>query len=153
MIHRHSPASVDPTTQLRCCTARIAAAYVTRHHVPAKDLPVLLGVIGKALASQLLQAPKPIPPVPRPAVPIAASITDEWLICLEDGERFKSLRRHLHSRYGLSPEQYRERWSLPVDYPMVAPAYARRRSEIARKVRLGLNSRRPSAPKGRRDVD
>jgi len=76
-------------------------------------------------------------PTPEPAVSIKKSITDDFLICLEDGKKFKSLKRHLRSKYGLSPEQYREKWGLPYDYPMVAPSYARKRSALAKEMGLG----------------
>ena len=74
---------------------------------------------------------------PEPAIPVKKSITDDFLICLEDGKKFKSLKRHLRSKYGMSPEEYREKWGLPYDYPMVAPSYARKRSALAKEMGLG----------------
>jgi predicted transcriptional regulator len=79
----------------------------------------------------------------KPAVPVRKSITDDYLICLEDGKKFKSLKRHLRAKYGMSPEEYREKWNLPYDYPMVAPAYARQRSDLAKRMGLGSKPNQP----------
>ncbi|MBE7220612.1 MAG: MucR family transcriptional regulator, partial [Caulobacteraceae bacterium] len=81
---------------------------------------------------------------PKPAVPAKKSVTDEYIVCLEDGRRFKSLKRHLRTRYGMSPEQYREKWGLAPDYPMVAPSYAKARSTLAKEMGLGQQRRRRS---------
>jgi len=124
-------------------TASIVAAYVTRNNVPRSDLAGLIASTHSALA-ELGGAPAAAAPEPRvPAVSIRRSVTPEAIICLEDGKSFKSLKRHLSSKYGLTPEQYRAKWGLPADYPMVAPAYAEARSALAKSMGLG---RRP-APK------
>jgi predicted transcriptional regulator len=118
-------------------SADIVSAYVSNHQVPASDLPGLIESVHGALASVLAPAPPAEKSDLRPAVPVRRSVTDEHIVCLEDGKKFKSLKRHLRTRYDMSPEAYREKWGLPSDYPMVAPNYARQRSELARKMGLG----------------
>jgi predicted transcriptional regulator len=117
--------------------AEIVAAFVSNNPLPKSDLPALIHAMHAAVASLSSEATAP-PPVEakEPAVPIRKSITPDFLICLEDGKRFKSLRRHLGS-LGLTPHQYREKWKLPADYPMVAPNYAAQRSAMAKKIGLG----------------
>jgi len=120
-------------------TARIVSAFVGNNHVPATTVGTLLEEVANSLAGfhatgAEAAAVKAAPP-PRPAVDPERSVTDEWLVCLEDGKRFKTLKRHLSSRYGLSPQQYRKRWNLPDDYPMVSPNYQRLRSSLAQKPR------------------
>ena len=119
-------------------TAEIVSAYVAKNSVPASELPSLLHSIHTALGQ--LGAPTVMRPEPeelKPAVPIRKSITDDYLISLESGKRFKSLKRHLMTSYGMTPQQYRDKWNLPKDYPMVAPAYASSRSALARSLGLG----------------
>jgi predicted transcriptional regulator len=124
-------------------TVSIVAAYVTRNNVPRGDLASLIASTHSALA-ELGTAPAAPAPAPLvPAVSIRKSVTPEAIICLEDGKSFKSLKRHLSSKYDLTPEQYRAKWGLPVDYPMVAPAYAEARSALAKSMGLG----RKAAPK------
>ncbi len=119
-------------------TAEIVSAYVSNNTTPASDIPALIGQVHATLTRLSGGAPLAQPAEPaRPAVPIRRSITAEYLICLEDGKRFKSLKRHLRTQYGMTPEQYREKWGLPEDYPMVAPNYAVARSQLARKMGLG----------------
>ena len=132
-------------------TADIVAAYVGNNTVAQSDLPKLIANIYQSLAT----APeggvdnKPAEAMElKPAVPVRKSITPDFIICLEDGKKFKSLKRHLRTHYDLSPEQYREKWGLPADYPMVAPNYAEARSSLARKIGLGQN--RPQRPAQRR---
>ncbi len=116
----------------------IVAAYVAHNAVPAGDLPSLIKAIHGSLDRMHLgPAPEPVVEAQQPAVSIKKSVTDDYIVCLEDGRKFKSLKRHLQSAYGLSPEQYRAKWNLPRDYPMVAPAYATKRSELARRIGLG----------------
>ncbi|RYB05629.1 MucR family transcriptional regulator [Lichenibacterium ramalinae] len=116
----------------------IVSAYVAHNAVPASDLPTLMKTIHTALdRMQDGPAPEPVVEPQAPAVPIRKSVTDDYIVCLEDGRKFKSLKRHLQAAYGLTPEQYRAKWDLPRDYPMVAPAYANKRSELARKIGLG----------------
>ena len=123
-------------------TADIVAAYVGNNTVAQSDLPKLIANIYQSLAT----APeggvdnKPAEAMElKPAVPVRKSITPDFIICLEDGKKFKSLKRHLRTHYDLSPEQYREKWGLPSDYPMVAPNYAEARSSLAKKIGLGQN--------------
>lgn len=116
----------------------IVAAYVAHNAVPASDLPSLIKAIHGSLDQmQSGPAPEPVVEPQQPAVSIKKSVTDDYIVCLEDGRKFKSLKRHLQSAYGLSPEQYRAKWNLPREYPMVAPAYANKRSELARRIGLG----------------
>jgi predicted transcriptional regulator len=118
--------------------ADIVAAYVANNSVPAAELPALIASAHEAL--RVLGRASITTPVPEkllPAVSIKKSITPDYLICLEDGKSFKSLKRHLRTSYDLSPEQYRNKWGLPNDYPMVAPAYAEARSLLAKKIGLG----------------
>jgi predicted transcriptional regulator len=120
-------------------TAEIVAAYVASNSVAASDLPSLIHSVHKALSGGA--APPPAPPQ-EPAVSVRKSITPDFLICLEDGRQFKSLKRHLRAKYDLSPEAYRTKWGLPKDYPMVAPNYARARSELAKQIGLGQSGRK-----------
>jgi predicted transcriptional regulator len=125
-------------------TADIVAAYVGNNTVAQADLPKLIANIYQALASATHGAGEAKPPDAvelKPAVPVRKSITPDYIICLEDGKKFKSLKRHLRTHYDLSPEQYREKWGLPHDYPMVAPTYAEARSSLAKKIGLGQNRR------------
>ena len=122
--------------------AQIVAAYVAHNAVRAADLPELIATTHAALSGLGTSPPAAEEPEKLvPAVNIKKSITPEYLICLEDGKKFKSLKRHLRSAYDMSPEQYRAKWGLPNDYPMVAPAYAEARSQLAKKMGLG-NQRR-----------
>ena len=125
-------------------TADIVSAYVGNNSVSAEALPALIANIHAAL-SGVSNGPVEAEPEPKePAVPIRKSIAPDFLICLEDGRKFKSLKRHLSSQYGMSPEQYRTKWSLPADYPMVAPNYAKARSELAKQMGLGQGGRKPA---------
>ena len=123
-------------------TATIVSAYVSNNPMPASDIPALIGQIHAALLRVSTgRAELPLEPA-KPAVPIKKSMTADYLICLEDGKRFKSLKRHLRTQYSMTPEQYRDKWSLPPDYPMVAPNYAVARSQLAKKMGLGQQRRR-----------
>jgi len=115
--------------------SRIVAAYVGNNKVDAKDLPDLIRLVFDSLSSLTGEAPEA--ERPEPAVPVKKSIGDQYLICLEDGKKFKSLKRHLRTAYDMTPEQYREKWGLPADYPMVAPGYSKQRSQLAKKMGLG----------------
>ena len=118
-------------------TAEIVSAYLSNNSVPISDVPALIETVFGALESvETGQASNAAPSV-EPAVPIKQSITADFLICLEDGKQFKSLKRHLRTHYNLSPEEYRRKWGLPVDYPMVAPNYAAARSKLAKEMGLG----------------
>jgi predicted transcriptional regulator len=121
-------------------TADIASAYVSNNTVNAAELPTLLRSIHSALSN--IETPAVAPESPKtPAVSIKKSIGDEFLICLEDGRKFKSLKRHLRTKYNMSPEDYRAKWGLPKTYPMVAPAYAAARSALAKQMGLGQGGR------------
>jgi predicted transcriptional regulator len=123
--------------ELVALTASIVSAYVTRNNVPTTDLPRLIASTHAALAG-LTGALTPVAAEPLvPAVPIRKSVTSDAIICLEDGRAFKSLKRHLSASYGLTPDQYRAKWNLPSDYPMVAPNYAEARSALAKSMGLG----------------
>jgi predicted transcriptional regulator len=129
-----------PQTPLVALTASIVAAYVQKHIVPSSGLRELICRVHKAL---LLAAPsglvktQPLAEKQKPAISVRKSITADYIICLEDGKSYKSLKRHLSAKYGMTPDDYRAKWALPDDYPMVAPAYAAKRSELARSHGLG----------------
>jgi predicted transcriptional regulator len=119
-------------------TAEIVAAYVGNHVVPAGDLASLISDVHSALSNTATsEAPVAVVEKPKPPVPVKKSVHNDYLICLEDGMKFKSLKRHLMTHYGMTPEEYREKWELPADYPMVAPAYAEARSRLAKEMGLG----------------
>jgi predicted transcriptional regulator len=122
--------------------ADIVSAYVSNNSVPATDLPALISDVFNAL--QRVGSGVPVAPSepPKPAVPVKRSVNNDFIVCLEDGKKFKSLKRHLRTQYGLSPEEYREKWALPADYPMVAPNYAKARSNLAKQMGLGQQRRR-----------
>jgi predicted transcriptional regulator len=122
--------------ELMSLTADIVSAYVTRNAVPAGDLPGLIGQVHSSISA--LAAGRPaVVEAPVPAVPVKKSITPDYIICLDDGKKFKSLKRHLGSAYDMTPDQYRQKWNLPPDYPMVAPNYAAARSALAKASGLG----------------
>lgn len=118
-------------------TTDIVSAYVTNNTVASSDLPGLIATVHSALTGAAQKAMEPVVEELVPAVPVKKSVTGDHIICLEDGKKFKSLKRHLRTRYDLSPEEYRAKWNLPADYPMVAPNYAAARSELAKKMGLG----------------
>jgi predicted transcriptional regulator len=128
---------VDDNTELLTLTADIAAAYVSNNTVQAADVPSVIQTIYRALASVGAAAAAPAPEPQKPAVPIKKSITPDFLISLEDGKKYKSLKRHLRTQYNMSPEDYRAKWGLAKDYPMVAPNYAASRSALAKSMGLG----------------
>jgi predicted transcriptional regulator len=138
---------MDDKSELIAMTADIVSAYLGANEVAAPELPSLIHAVHGALTG-LTGAAAPEPEAPKePAVPIRRSINPDYLVCLEDGLKFKSLKRHLRSQYNMSPEDYRAKWGLPKDYPMVAPNYAKARSDLAKQMGLGLGGR-GSAPKG-----
>lgn len=118
-------------------TADVVSAYVSNNSVPSSELPSLISEIHVALGKTFGGAAEEVQEKPRPAVNPKRSVTDDYIVCLEDGQKFKSLKRHLMSHYGMTPEDYREKWGLPSDYPMVAPSYAAQRSKLAREMGLG----------------
>ncbi|MEI2384613.1 MucR family transcriptional regulator [Breoghania sp. JC706] len=123
-------------------TADIVSAYVSNNTVPATDLPQLINEVYGALQKTSGVVSEPEPEPLKPAVPVKKSVTPDYIICLEDGKQFKSLKRHLRTHYDMTPEEYREKWGLPADYPMVAPNYAAARSDLAKKMGLGQQRRR-----------
>lgn len=123
-------------------TANIVSAYVSNNTVASADIPGLIGQVYSALMRVSSgQAGAPAEPL-KPAVPVKRSVTAEYIVCLEDGKKFKSLKRHLRAQYDMTPERYREKWGLPPDYPMVAPNYAAARSQLAKQMGLGQQRRR-----------
>jgi predicted transcriptional regulator len=130
-----------PTVLLEL-TADIVAAYVANNAVPTDDLPRLIHEIHGALARVGTLTKDEVREELKPAVPIKKSIHPDFIVCLEDGKKFKSLKRHLRTHYNLSPEEYREKWGLPHDYPMVAPNYAAARSALAKQMGLGTRRER-----------
>src|SRR6185437_8161743 len=136
---------VQPASNYLQLAADIVSAFVSNNSVPVADLPALIGNVHAALntlasgsAQQVVEEPK------APAVSIKKSVQPDYIVCLEDGKRFKSLKRHLRTTYNMTPDQYRAKWGLPHDYPMVAPNYAAARSELAKQ--LGLGQKRRSEP-------
>ncbi len=121
-------------------TAKIVAAYVSNNSIIASELPQLINETHAALARATGQAVETEREEQRPKVSVKKSVMPDYIICLEDGKKFKSLKRHLRTHYNMTPEEYREKWALPHDYPMVAPNYARQRSDLAKK--MGLGTRR-----------
>lgn len=121
-------------------TAQIVSAFVSNNTVPSGELPQLINDTYAALSRATGGVVVSERDEPRPKVAVKKSVMPDYIICLEDGKKFKSLKRHLRTHYNLSPEEYREKWGLPHDYPMVAPNYARARSDLARK--MGLGTRR-----------
>jgi predicted transcriptional regulator len=138
---------MEEKSELIEMTADIVSAYVGNNSVATSELPALIQSIFRALTNVSGSA-EPEPAAPKePAVPVRRSITPDYLVCLEDGRKFKSLKRHLRTKYNMSPEEYRAKWGLPKDYPMVAPNYAKARSELAKQMGLGQGGRQ--APKRR----
>ena len=143
MTIQSDPASASHEEQLRW-SADIVAAYLAQNSIPPSAIPELIRSVYQALGN-LGEAPANQPRIGeklKPAVPISKSVHEDFIICLEDGKQLKMLKRYLRSRYNMSPEEYRRKWSLPPDYPMVAPAYAARRSDFAKKIGLGRGVRR-----------
>jgi len=123
-------------------TANIVSAYVSNNTVPATDIPGLINQVHAALVRVSDGHGEAPSDALKPAVAVKKSITPEYIVCLEDGKKFKSLKRHLRTQYNITPEQYREKWGLPPDYPMVAPNYAAARSQLAKQMGLGQQRRR-----------
>jgi predicted transcriptional regulator len=130
------------TTNYIGLTAEIVSAYVSNNTVASADIPALINQVHTALMRVTSgEAQSPSEPL-KPAVPIKRSINPDFIVCLDDGKKFKSLKRHLRTQYNMTPEQYRDKWSLPADYPMVAPNYAAARSQLAKQMGLGQQRRR-----------
>lgn len=127
-------------------SASVVSAYVSHNALSVADLPRLIAQVHQALVVLGAAAPAEVAQELKPAVPVKKSITPDYLICLEDGKKFKSLKRHLRTEYDMSPDEYRQRWGLPPDYPMVAPSYSEARSALAKSIGLG---RKPEAAPAR----
>jgi predicted transcriptional regulator len=136
----------DVNEMLITLTSDIVAAHVSNNNVAVEDVSGLISNVYGALAT-LGQAVVPVEVMPEPAVSIRSSIKPDFIVCLEDGKKLKMLKRHLMTHYNLTPDQYRARWNLPADYPMVAPNYAEKRRELAKKIGLG---RKPGVKRGRK---
>jgi predicted transcriptional regulator len=133
--------AVDTTNYIGL-TAEIVSAYVSNNIVASADIPALINQVhGALLRVSNGETPSSSEPL-KPAVPVKKSINPDFIVCLEDGKKFKSLKRHLRTQYSMTPEQYRDKWSLPPDYPMVAPNYAAARSQLAKQMGLGQQRRR-----------
>ena len=130
------------TTNTIALTAEIVAAYVSNNTVASADIPALINQVHTALLRVTTGEAQPSSEPLKPAVPIKRSINPDFIVCLDDGKKFKSLKRHLRTQYNMTPEQYREKWSLPGDYPMVAPNYAAARSQLAKQMGLGQQQRK-----------
>jgi predicted transcriptional regulator len=140
---------LEPEDVLRL-SVDVVASYLANNSLSPDAISGLIKTVHDTLTNLDGQAPPPIQAErPKPAVSIGRSIQPDYIVCLEDGKRLKMLKRYLRSRYNLTPEEYRRRWNLPPDYPMVAPAYATRRSEFAKQIGLGRGVRRPAAEKAK----
>ena len=138
---------MDEKSEVIEMTADIVSAYVGNNSVAASDLPSLIQSVHRALAGISSGAETAEVAPKEPAVPVRRSITPDYLVCLEDGRKFKSLKRHLRTKYNMSPEEYRAKWNLPKDYPMVAPNYAKARSDLAKQMGLGQGGRQAARKK------
>ncbi len=141
---------MEDNAQLLEMTADIVSAYVGNNNVQVTEVPGLISSIHAALSQVSTGVVEVEPEIKEPAVSVRKSITPDFLICLEDGRKFKSLKRHLRTKYNISPEEYRAKWGLPKDYPMVAPNYAKARSDLAKQMGLGQGGRKPARAAGGR---
>jgi predicted transcriptional regulator len=132
------------SNDLLALTTEIVAAHVSNNTVAVSDLPQLINQVYQSLAS-IGKTPVTTSERPQPAVSVKRSVHPDYIICLEDGKKLKMLKRHLKTAYNMTPDEYRDRWNLPPDYPMVAPNYARQRSKLAKEIGLGTRGRRSSA--------
>ena len=139
-------AESHPGQNVRRLAAEIVAAYVGANTIAAGQLPELIRSVVTTLSGLEGGVEEPVVEPPKPPVSIRRSVTPDYLVCLEDGKKLKMLKRHLRTTYNMSPKDYREKWGLPADYPMVAPNYAARRSEFAKKIGLGRKAAEPKKP-------
>ncbi|MAK59387.1 MAG: transcriptional regulator [Ponticaulis sp.] len=143
MISENTNSSLEADEIMRM-TTDIVASFVANNPVPSDSLPDLIASVHKTVTNLSSKEAAQTQERPKPAVPISRSITDDHIICLEDGKKLKMLKRYLRSHYGMTPEEYRKRWGLPADYPMVAPSYTKKRSDFAKQIGLGKVSGRRS---------
>ena len=136
----------SPSNELLSLTTEIVAAHVSNNTVAVTDLPQLIEQVYRTLANVGVE-PAPTVERPQPAVPIKKSVTPDYIICLEDGKKLKMLKRHLMTHYNMTPDEYRQKWGLNADYPMVAPNYAEQRRTLAKKIGLGTKRRRTGRAK------
>lgn len=132
---------MDQKENLISATAQIVAAYLSRNNLPVSDIPALVTLVHASLSDLPAENPYAADKGREPAVPVKSSVMADYIICLEDGKKMKMLKRYLKTAYGLTPEQYRKKWNLPPDYPMVAPNYAKKRSSLAKEHGLGRSDR------------
>jgi predicted transcriptional regulator len=143
-MNDHPSARADDLLRL---ASDIVAAYVSNNPIPVAELPGMIKSVHATLGGLTGSAPADVGSAQKPAINVKKSVTPEYIVCLEDGKKLKMLKRYLRSRYNLTPDEYRAKWGLPADYPMVAPNYAAQRSEFAKKIGLGRSA---PATKGRR---
>jgi predicted transcriptional regulator len=148
MTDTHETESITEEETLRLATD-IVAAYVSHNQVPASEIPNMIRSVHGTLGTLKNGAEAAAKPPQKPAVPVRKSVTPDHIVCLEDGKKLKMLKRYLRTNYNMSPEEYRAKWGLPADYPMVAPNYAKQRSEFAKKIGLGKAAKK-TAKRGRR---
>ena len=144
-IMKQNSSPDTPTDDLTALTAEITAGYLRGNRLPAAGIPEVISLVHNALR-QLGQPAVPEKEPQRPAVPIRKSVTAEYIVCLEDGRKLKMLKRHLRSTYGMTPDEYRAKWNLPRDYPMVAASYTEKRSQLAKAIGLGRHRSQPVPP-------
>jgi len=135
--------SQETTADLLRMTAEIVAAYAGNHPLPSSELTNVIRTVHGSLSNLNGGVPGPAD-APSPAVPVRRSVTPDYIVCLEDGKKLKMLKRHLRTSYNMTPEDYRTKWGLPADYPMVAPNYAKRRSDFAKRIGLGQKNTAPA---------
>jgi predicted transcriptional regulator len=145
ILERKTMSDLANGSDLLGLTAEIVSAHVSNNPVSVNDLPTLIVEVHRTLASLGTVPARVEAEKKMPAVPVKKSITPDYLICLEDGKKLKMLKRHLQTSYGMTPDQYRDKWGLPPEYPMVAPNYAKHRSSLAKQIGLGTQSRKPGA--------
>ena len=147
-----TPVDNAAPASLLALTAKIVAAYTGKNAMPGSELPALIDRVFQSLAG-VANGPAAAPEArPEPAVPVKKSVFADHIVCLEDGKKLKMLKRHLMTSYNLTPQAYRERWGLPPDYPMVAPAYAEKRSTLAKSIGLGRKPTGTAAPEAEQEV-
>jgi len=139
-------ADLKERSQLISLAADIVSAYVANNSVPIGDLSSLISDVHRSLTSLSDNQAEPSIEAQKPAVPVRKSVHSDYIVCLEDGKRFRSLKRHLNVHYGMSPDEYRAKWKLPADYPMVAPDYAAARSALAKSMGLGRKKAKTPEP-------